>query len=343
MVGLLFNCSAFLPTGHTAAALRVRPDSRPGTRPRIRPLRPHDRPHRMKDSLPPFRAFLPLEETLFDVHFTCPDLGEYTIGLAQTFEDRTAAFRLVYDEYVKKGFVPADVEALWYSAHDLLPETTTFVVKRGAQTCQTMSVVADAELGLPCEDLFPEEIRTLRAQGRRLVEVGSLAGGIPGLRTSGYAMAGLIRLMKLTVRAQIHGTDLIIAVNPRHVEFYRRKLLFEVLAGPRSFEKVNGAPAVLMRLDLERAPARYLAAFGADSVSSYVQYYQPNLRQTFLVKWLWKIRKTRSAQEVEQYLEAGLHRRLLNANPRLAEVLADLFPALAERLGVIPCATAKVA
>lgn len=286
----------------------------------------------MSAVISPFRAFLPLEDTLFDVHHTCAELNEYTIGLAQALDERVAAFRLVYEEYVRKGFVPEKVESLWYSAHDFLPETTTFVVKQGTRTCQTMSVVADAELGLPCEDLFPAEIRALRSCGRRLAEVTSLAGGISRLRTSGCAMAGLIRLMKLTVRTQLHGTDLIIAVNPRHADFYHKKLLFEVLAGPRNFEKVNGAPAVLMRLDLEQAPARFAATFGRSARSGYVQYYQPNHRQTFLIGWLMQVRRVRDAAAVEEYLEAGLQIRLVASNPGLVEVLAGLYPTLATRL-----------
>jgi hypothetical protein len=44
-------------------------------------------------------------------------------------------------------------------------------------------------------------------------------------------------------------TDQMIEVNPRHVNYYRRLLAFE-LAGPeRPCPRVNGAPAVLLRLE----------------------------------------------------------------------------------------------
>lgn len=43
-----------------------------------------------------------------------------------------------------------------------------------------------------------------------------------------------------------------IEVNPRHVEFYRRMLGFEMFGAERLCNRVN-APAVLLRLDLSYA------------------------------------------------------------------------------------------
>jgi len=44
--------------------------------------------------------------------------------------------------------------------------------------------------------------------------------------------------------------DFLVEVNPRHVAYYRRLLLFEVLGPERPCPRVLGAPAVLLRVEL---------------------------------------------------------------------------------------------
>src|SRR6185503_13907745 len=46
-------------------------------------------------------------------------------------------------------------------------------------------------------------------------------------------------------------TDVVIEVNPRHVAYYQKLLLFEVCGPEKPCPRVNGAPAVLLRLDLD--------------------------------------------------------------------------------------------
>jgi hypothetical protein len=54
----------------------------------------------------------------------------------------------------------------------------------------------------------------------------------------------------------------VITVNPRHVRFYRNVMLFELLGEEKSCEKVNGAPAVLLRMDLTTMPEKYAERYG---------------------------------------------------------------------------------
>lgn len=55
--------------------------------------------------------------------------------------------------------------------------------------------------------------------------------------------------------------DLCIAVNPKHADFYEKVLLFEPRGGLRPYSKVNSAPALAKRLNMntieERARAVY--------------------------------------------------------------------------------------
>jgi hypothetical protein len=58
--------------------------------------------------------------------------------------------------------------------------------------------------------------------------------------------------MLVVYAAQVE-SDLCIAVNPRHSAFYRKAFHFQDIGGLKQYRKVNGAPAVALRLDLALA------------------------------------------------------------------------------------------
>lgn len=273
-----------------------------------------------------------LADALYDVDFAAKDVQGYTFGLAQTLSERMTAWQMVFGEYQAKGFATEGQECLWLTPHDLLPETTTYAVYHHGQLRSTLTSVTDDELGLPCEDAFGDEIASLRNSGRRLVEVVSLASRIDSPRQAHRALLALFRIMFLRVRYMLACTDMMIAVNPRHVDFYRKRLLFEPVGQARAFGKVNGAPAVLMRLDLEMAPARYLAHFGVGPRSNFVQMAQPNQKQNSLLHWLWAQHRSHSVQSACDLFTFGLQKPLYRKNPWLADFYKKLYPTLPPKL-----------
>lgn len=277
-------------------------------------------------------AVRPLADTLYDVDFAAEDLLGYTVGLAQTLSERMAAWHLVHSEYRSKGFATEGAEGLWLTPHDLLPDTTTYTVHSGGEVCATLTAVTDGEMCLPCEDEFGEEISTLRADGRRITEVISLASCIDSPRLGNLALLALFRLMFLRARYMLARTDMVIAVHPRHVDFYRKKLLFMQLSGARAFDKVNGAPAVLMHLDLEMVPARYLECFGGAPRSTFVQMVQPNRRQNALLQWLLAQHRPHTAESAGDFFAFGLQRQLYREHPWLADFYKKLYPTLPAEL-----------
>jgi molybdopterin/thiamine biosynthesis adenylyltransferase len=60
----------------------------------------------------------------------------------------------------------------------------------------------------------------------------------------------LFNFVYLLSRRVRGATDFIITVNPRHEKFYEKTLLFKPAGLEREYEKVGGAPALLLRLDL---------------------------------------------------------------------------------------------
>jgi hypothetical protein len=64
-------------------------------------------------------------------------------------------------------------------------------------------------------------------------------------------------------------------LNPHHTFFYERLLLFERVGETRSYGKVNGAPAILLRLDMDEAPRRYREKYGDDPGGLYAFLTHP--------------------------------------------------------------------
>jgi len=172
-------------------------------------------------------------------------------GLAQSVEALDAAFRLVHDQYVRRGFMTPHPSGRRLGRHHARPTTRVFVATDRVRVVGTVTLIEDSQSGLPSDEIYQEELDTFRAQGLRLGEASALASD-PTCRAAGLAL--VLRLMRLLViyAADVAALDVLcVAVNPRHVEFYRRVLTFEIFGELRSYAKVNGAPAVGLGLDLD--------------------------------------------------------------------------------------------
>jgi hypothetical protein len=169
-----------------------------------------------------------------------------------------AAFRLVHDRYVARGYMTPARSRRRLSVFHALPTTKVFVLRRRRHVVGTLSLIRDSRLGLPMDEIYRAELDDLRAAGHALAEVSSLALASRG-RAGG--LSGLMRLIRTMVvyAAEVARLDyLCIAVNPRHRGFYGKHCGFQPLGPTRRYAKVNGAPAVGLRLDLEAFRRRTL-------------------------------------------------------------------------------------
>ena len=141
---------------------------------------------------------------------------------------------------------------MWLGIFDALPETTTLLVERtdtGAAV-GALTVVFDSPMGLPADELYRPELDALRASGRKLSEIISL-GVAEEAGAGSEILVKLFNFVYLLSKKVRGATDFMITVNPRHVRFYERTLLFGAAGPERSYDKVGGAPALLLRLDLD--------------------------------------------------------------------------------------------
>ena len=186
------------------------------------------------------------------------------VELATKKEHFEEAFKLVYREYLKKGYCfpnPSEMRLSIYNAH---PETATFCLWRQNTLLGTASLVFDSPLGLPLESIYSSEVAELRRQGRKLCEVSLLAlnsdlisKGIKPL----YFAERLRRLYHLFkpvfwyARKTIGTTDMCIAMNPVHKMLYS-SLYFEQFGVERTYESANNNPSIAMRLSFEQIEER---------------------------------------------------------------------------------------
>lgn len=174
---------------------------------------------------------------------------EYRIATTQW--ERMAAYRLVYDHYMKAGFIQSNPFRFRVTRHHLLPNTQVFLAFRDKKPICTVSLIADSPLGLPMESIYHEEVAQSRDQGLYVGEVSALAGCTTDFRSFLPIFVQLTRLMAQYARKQgMH--QFLIAVHPKHAGFYERFMGFEQIGPVRDYPCVRNAPAVACCLDFER-------------------------------------------------------------------------------------------
>ncbi len=171
-------------------------------------------------------------------------------GVALTVNEFDAAFRLLHDQYVSRGYMKASPSQRRLSVHHLLPSTKVLVAKRADQVVASLTVVEDSRLGLPIDEAIGIDLDRLRHRGRRIGELGALAVDA-AYRRSGVAL--LVRLYRVAVlyAARIARLDdLAFVVHPRHREFYRALFPFRELSGTRTYRRLDGTPVIGLRFEL---------------------------------------------------------------------------------------------
>jgi hypothetical protein len=190
------------------------------------------------------------------------------VKIAACADEWEQAYRLVGTNYQARGYEPTTSSGLRFTAYNALPDSVTFVAKHEGKVMVTLSVVMDnTVLGLPMESVFHAEVDQLRRAGRRVVEVTGLADTELSPREFIAVFVALMRLMTQYAVTQ-DGDALVITINPRHRDFYRKVLGFVPLGQCRAYPSVqnNPAEAYLLQLDMDQlrvnTPKMYQQVFG---------------------------------------------------------------------------------
>ena len=166
--------------------------------------------------------------------------NSFKLFAAQVPDDHTRAHHLVERRYAWRGYAlqPAEERAR---------SRITISALQGHSTVATLTTGLDGPQGLYVEKVYPDCVRPLRDEGRRLCEFTRFA--VDESVQSQQLLGAIFHVACIYALALHDCTDALIEVNPRHVRFYERMLGFTQAAEQRLDPTVN-APAVLMQLDL---------------------------------------------------------------------------------------------
>ncbi len=123
---------------------------------------------------------------------------------------------------------------------------TIYVSTRNDKVSSTVSVFGDSPKGLPLDSIYRSETDALRAQGKKIAEVGKIA-------SFGAASAVISEVWDLMSGIRKYSVDngieyLCIAINPSH-EFLYRKIGFISVGNVKTHPGVK-APAVFMKVNV---------------------------------------------------------------------------------------------
>lgn len=195
--------------------------------------------------------------------------GQISVRPSLTVEELLRVWRFVHQRYVEVGLVPKE-EPLWLTPYHFLPETRFFATYLGEKgPLSAAGIVFDSVKGLPSDALFQYCLEGLRRKGRRLVEFFSLAS-----RPLMAARNTLFHLFRVLYRYALFcgATDIVIAIHPKHADFYEKILLFSRLGDRRHHFQFSAASFILEHLNLKEAPALYRRAY-RDFPQEYNLYY----------------------------------------------------------------------
>ncbi len=169
------------------------------------------------------------------------------IRRAVSDKDLAAAYALVHDAFVEKGYIERQPTGLRLRVTEALPHTATFIAEDGQRVVGVQSIAVDSdEFGLPSDGAFREEINALRIDGRRVCEATNQAVAVEYRKTA--VPTELMRCM--FAHALLIGCDeLITTVSPGHARFFEL-LGFHQVSGVKSYSDTIEDPVVVMSVNV---------------------------------------------------------------------------------------------
>lgn len=169
------------------------------------------------------------------------------IRRAVSAEELAAAYRLVHDAFVEKGYITPQPSGLRLRVTEALPQTATFIAVAGGKVVGVQGIAVDTdELGLPSDGVFRQEIDALRIGGRRVCEATNQAVAVDYRKTA--VPTEMMRCM-FAHALSIGCDELITTVSPGHARFFEL-LGFKQISPVRSYSTELDDPVVVMSVNV---------------------------------------------------------------------------------------------
>lgn len=218
------------------------------------------------------------------------DGHKYEMIVANTRSEREEAYSLVHRVYASQGFTESNESSLWYSIHNALPETVTFLVRNSdGQAVASGTVIPDSPLGLPMERMYVDEVEALRKSGRRVCEINSLVSTVTD--EGWHSRIVILKVFSAAfayARNVIGFDDLVCVTSPEHARFYSHVLMLDQVGGLRQDPHANGADSIALRLDVTTAEERFQARYAnKSSTRNLFRFFRPSgIEVLEFVEWL---------------------------------------------------------
>jgi len=194
---------------------------------------------------------------------------DFTVKLATTLEEREEVFSLAYQIYLEKGYITENGEKWLTSKYDAHSDSAILIVQdRNKKIVGSVTLIFDSPESLPAATIFSQELNMLRSNNEKIVEISRLVID-PSYRNAKEILILLFNYLYIYSYYVKNYTCLAIEVNPRHKDYYRSLLLFEVIGNEKPCPMVQNAPAVLLHLPLH---------IGESEIQKYIS--NPNKTKT---------------------------------------------------------------
>jgi hypothetical protein len=189
------------------------------------------------------------------------ELGnDYCLKLAETEEEFKGAYHVLHDAYVDAGYAEQRQSGLRVTKYHALGSTYTMIVTHQKKVVGTCSLIVRGEFGIPMDSLLSSTDNETRQQGA--VEVSSLAVEKSN-RNKGEILFLLVKGVWLMCGEYLKQRTMYVVSNPETLPLYEGVLCFDKMNEKviSHYSFVNGAPAVLLRLNIKDVEPRYSAAY----------------------------------------------------------------------------------
>lgn len=175
---------------------------------------------------------------------------KHEVRCAKTFRELLHAYRLVYEQYLKCEYIPANGAKMRYSIRDLLPTAVTFVCIKDTVLLGTLTCESDSPAGLPLDQVFGDALRPFRAAGRHACELTMNASRDSSAVRASHVSMELMTCV--TVYALYSGLDdIFFVINPRHLSVFENCFGARRISDAKPCPHVKNNPGILMHGDLK--------------------------------------------------------------------------------------------
>ena len=228
----------------------------------------------------------------------------FTIKVANTLEEREAVFQLGYQTYLDKGYIKENISERLVQNYDADPETLILMVKNHAdKVIGSVTLVFDGYSRLPAEKIYHSELKKLRSNQEKIVEISRLVID-PEYRNSKEILVLLFNYLYIYAYFVKSYTCLAIEVNPRHTAYYEALLHFKAIGDEKPCPNVQSAPAVLMYVSLKHGQeeiSRLANLKEKEKSNRSLFFYFINLEQQNLVAYCLEKQATPISMEEKLY------------------------------------------